>query len=52
MSLRTRITLTLVGITAMLLAPAIYGMLNLRECPDPTAFERANYIRTLQSWKM
>lgn len=34
MSLRTRITLTLVGITALLLAPAIYGLLNLRELED------------------
>ncbi|HEX6202896.1 MAG TPA: ATP-binding protein [Thermoanaerobaculia bacterium] len=31
MSLRLRITLTLVGITVLLLAPAIYGLLNLRE---------------------
>lgn len=31
MSLRLRITLTLVGIAALLLAPAIYGLLNLRE---------------------
>lgn len=27
------------------------GMLNLRGAGDPSAFERANYIRTLQSWK-
>jgi dihydroorotate dehydrogenase (fumarate) len=27
------------------------GLLNLRQCPDPGAFERANYIRTLQSWQ-
>ncbi|HUO87222.1 MAG TPA: ATP-binding protein [Thermoanaerobaculia bacterium] len=31
MRLRNRITLTLVGIAAILLAPAIYGLLNLRE---------------------
>ncbi|HEX2164301.1 MAG TPA: HAMP domain-containing protein, partial [Thermoanaerobaculia bacterium] len=31
MSLRTRIGLALVGIAAILLAPAIYGLLNLRE---------------------
>lgn len=34
MSLRTRITLTLVGIAALLLAPTIYGLLNLRELED------------------
>jgi len=28
------------------------GAMNLRRCPDPTAFERANYIRILQSWKV
>lgn len=28
------------------------GMLNLGRCPDPEAFERANYIRVLQSWKV
>lgn len=27
------------------------GMLNLRSVKDTSAFERANYIRTLQSWK-
>lgn len=27
------------------------GSLNLRTCPDPTAFERANYLKILQSWK-
>ncbi|HEX2855336.1 MAG TPA: dihydroorotate dehydrogenase-like protein [Opitutaceae bacterium] len=26
------------------------GRLNLLGCPDASAFERANYIRTLQSW--
>jgi dihydroorotate dehydrogenase (fumarate) len=26
------------------------GSMNLSRCPDPTAFERANYMRTLQSW--
>jgi dihydroorotate dehydrogenase (fumarate) len=26
------------------------GQLNLARCPDPAAFERANYIRVLQSW--
>jgi dihydroorotate dehydrogenase (fumarate) len=28
------------------------GVLNTRSCRDPSAFERANYIRTLQSWKV
>jgi dihydroorotate dehydrogenase (fumarate) len=28
------------------------GMLNLERCRDPEAFERANYIRALQSWKI
>jgi dihydroorotate dehydrogenase (fumarate) len=28
------------------------GMLNHRRCRDASAFERANYIRTLQSWKV
>jgi dihydroorotate dehydrogenase (fumarate) len=28
------------------------GRLNLRWCRDAGAFERANYIRTLQSWKV
>lgn len=27
------------------------GSMNLSRCPDPTAFERANYMRTLQSWR-
>jgi dihydroorotate dehydrogenase (fumarate) len=27
------------------------GSLNLRTCPDPSAFERANYLKILQSWK-
>jgi dihydroorotate dehydrogenase (fumarate) len=28
------------------------GLLNLRGCRDASAFERANYIRTLQTWKV
>ena len=28
------------------------GALNLKRCPDPAAFERANYIRILQSWRI
>jgi dihydroorotate dehydrogenase (fumarate) len=26
------------------------GSMSLKNCPDPTAFERGNYLRTLQSW--
>jgi dihydroorotate dehydrogenase (fumarate) len=28
------------------------GTMNLRHCPDPSAFERANYIRILQAWRL
>jgi dihydroorotate dehydrogenase (fumarate) len=28
------------------------GALNLGRCPDPSAHERANYIRILQSWRI
>jgi dihydroorotate dehydrogenase (fumarate) len=28
------------------------GVLNLRHCPDPSSFERANYIRILQAWRI
>lgn len=28
------------------------GLLNLKTCSDASMFERANYIRTLQSWKV
>ena len=28
------------------------GALNQHRCPDPSAFERANYIRVLQSWRV
>ena len=27
------------------------GSMNLERCPDPAAFERANYLRVLQSWR-
>jgi dihydroorotate dehydrogenase (fumarate) len=27
------------------------GSMSLRRCPDPRAFERANYIQILQSWR-
>lgn len=27
------------------------GSMNLSRCPDPSAFERANYMRILQSWR-
>jgi hypothetical protein len=26
------------------------GVLSQKSCPDPTAFERANYLRTLSSF--
>jgi dihydroorotate dehydrogenase (fumarate) len=28
------------------------GAMNLRRCPDPSAFERANYQKILQSWRI
>lgn len=28
------------------------GSMNLARCPDPSAFERANYMRILQSWRV
>lgn len=28
------------------------GAMNHRKCPDPSAFERANYIKILQSWRV
>ena len=31
---------------------AFRGLLNHRRCRDTTAYERANYIRVLQSWKV
>jgi dihydroorotate dehydrogenase (fumarate) len=33
-------------------AEQLRGTLNLRHCPDPAAFERANYVRILQSWRL
>jgi dihydroorotate dehydrogenase (fumarate) len=27
------------------------GSMSLQRCPDPAAFERANYMRVLQSWR-
>ena len=27
------------------------GSLSLRHCPNPDAFERTNYLRTLQMWR-
>ena len=30
----------------------VRGAMNLRRCPDPAAFERANYQRILQSWRV
>ena len=29
----------------------MHGSMNLTRCPDPAAFERANYMRVLQSWR-
>jgi dihydroorotate dehydrogenase (fumarate) len=26
------------------------GSMSLQRCPDPQAFERANYMKVLQSW--
>ncbi|NQX02263.1 dihydroorotate dehydrogenase-like protein, partial [bacterium] len=28
------------------------GSMSLRHCPDPSVFERANYLRILQLWKV
>jgi dihydroorotate dehydrogenase (fumarate) len=28
------------------------GSMSLRHCPDPSAFERANYMRILQGWRV
>lgn len=28
------------------------GSMNMRTCPDPAAFERANYLKILQSWNL
>jgi len=30
---------------------AMRGSMNLRSCPDPQAYERANYMLMLQSWR-
>jgi len=27
------------------------GSMSLRRCPNPSAFERGNYLRVLQSWR-
>jgi dihydroorotate dehydrogenase (fumarate) len=27
------------------------GSMNLARCPDPEAFQRANYVQILQGWK-
>jgi len=29
----------------------MHGSMNLMKCPDPRAFERANYMHVLQSWR-
>jgi dihydroorotate dehydrogenase (fumarate) len=31
-------------------ANQLRGAMNLRNSPDPTGFERANYLRVLQGW--
>jgi dihydroorotate dehydrogenase (fumarate) len=28
------------------------GSMSLKNCPDPSVFERANYLRVLQLWKV
>ena len=28
------------------------GSMNLEACPDPAAYERANYMLVLQSWRV
>lgn len=28
------------------------GSMNLKRCPDPRGFERANYVQVLQSWRL
>lgn len=30
----------------------LHGAMNLRHCPDPTGFERANYLRILHGWRV
>ncbi len=30
----------------------VQGVMNLRHCPEPSSFERANYIRILQAWRI
>lgn len=32
-------------------AAQMRGSMSLQHCPDPAAFERANYMRVLQSWR-
>jgi len=52
------LTVTLQGLTAWLTehgyesVEEVRGAMNLRRCPDPAAFERANYIKILQSWRI
>jgi len=29
----------------------VRGLASMKQTADPAAFERANYIRTLQSWR-
>ncbi len=52
------LTVTLQGLTAWLTEHGyenldqVRGAMNLRRCPDAAAFERANYIKILQSWRV
>ena len=32
--------------------PQLRGCMNLKKSPDPSAFERANYMRVLQGWRV
>jgi dihydroorotate dehydrogenase (fumarate) len=29
----------------------LQGCMNMQACPDPSVYERANYMLTLQSWQ-
>lgn len=52
------LSLMLAGLTAWMTERGyesldqLRGAMNLKRCPDPAAFERANYIRILQSWRV
>lgn len=40
------------GRTRVCLPRQLRGSLSLAHCPDPSAFERANYMRILQGWRI